>query len=154
MNSTAVYSIDLPTLEAKEFYYFLTGNVYTALSRRLQKNFKRAGIDLTNEQWSILYALWNEEGLTQQELAQRTFREKTAVTRLIHHLEKDELVIRVSDRKDNRINLVFLTKKGRYLKAQCMIEANRTVEEALCGLSAEDVQKVRDILSQVYQNLT
>ncbi|UZJ66075.1 MarR family transcriptional regulator [Sphingobacterium sp. KU25419] len=39
----------------------------------MQRNLKDVGINITAEQWSILYNLWQEEGLTQQELATRTF---------------------------------------------------------------------------------
>lgn len=83
----------------EDFFNFLTGKATTALTRRLQQNLKESGINITAEQWSILYNLWQEEGLTQQELANRTFRDKPSVTRLINNLEKLNLVIRVNDRE-------------------------------------------------------
>lgn len=140
-------------MEANEFYDFLTGKAYTAISRRLQKNFREAGIEITSEQWSILYTLWEEEGLTQQELAQRTFREKTAITRLIDNLERAELVIRVTDKSDRRTNLIYLTKPGRQLRAKCMQEANKTLKEALHNVDPEYVRTAKDTLRKVYQNL-
>ena len=51
-----------------ELYSFITGLASTALARRLQKNFKQEGVDITVEQWSVLYHLWKEDGLSQQEL--------------------------------------------------------------------------------------
>ncbi|HLL44583.1 MAG TPA: hypothetical protein VK369_15640, partial [Segetibacter sp.] len=54
-----------------ELYSFITGMASTALARRLQKNFRLAGIEITIEQWSVLYHLWKEDGLSQQELCLR-----------------------------------------------------------------------------------
>ncbi|WP_353196889.1 MarR family transcriptional regulator, partial [Parapedobacter defluvii] len=140
-------------IETKTFYDFLTGKAYTALSRRLQKNFRNAGIEITSEQWSILYALWEEEGLTQQELAQRTFREKTTITRLIDNMERNGLVIRVTDKSDRRTNLIYLTKAGRQLKEACMKQADQTLREALSGVDAGDIGVAKDTLKKVYENL-
>ena len=146
--------MDTDILETKAFYDFLTGKAYTALSRRLQKNLREAGLEITSEQWSVLYALWEEEGLTQQELAQRTFREKTAITRLIDNLERMELVIRVADKADRRTNLIYLTKVGRRLRERCMTPANQTLQEALDGVDAEHVRIAKETLKKVYENLT
>jgi len=145
--------MDNNIIETKTFYDFLTGKAYTALSRRLQKNFRDAGIEITSEQWSILYALWEEEELTQQELAQRTFREKTTVTRLIDNMERNGLVIRVTDKGDRRTNLIYLTKAGRQLKEVCMKQATQTLREALSGVDAGDIGVAKDTLKKVYENL-
>src|SRR5690606_32627173 len=145
--------MDKNIIETKTFYDFLTWDAYTALSRRLQKNLRGAGLDITSEQWSILYALWEEEGLTQQELAQRTFREKTAITRLIDNLVRSDLVIRVADKGDRRTNLIYLTKVGRQLKTVCMEQANQTLNEALAGVDTPHIHIAKDTLKKVYENL-
>jgi Transcriptional regulators len=148
-----ILKMDNNIIETKTFYDFLTGKAYTALSRRLQKNLRGAGLDITSEQWSILYALWEEEGLTQQELAQRTFREKTAITRLIDNLVRSDLVIRVADKGDRRTNLIYLTKVGRQLKTVCMEQANQTLNEALAGVDTPHIHIAKDTLKKVYENL-
>ena len=48
----------------------------SAIARRLQKHFRQAGLEITIEQWSVLYHLWLEDCLSQQELCNRTFRDK------------------------------------------------------------------------------
>ena len=50
-----------------ELYSFITGMASTAIARRLQKNFKQEGIEITIEQWSVLYHLWKNDGIIQQE---------------------------------------------------------------------------------------
>ncbi|QQT27095.1 MarR family transcriptional regulator [Sphingobacterium spiritivorum] len=137
----------------EDFFNFLTGKATTALTRRLQQNLKESGINITAEQWSILYNLWQEEGLTQQELANRTFRDKPSVTRLINNLEKLNLVIRVNDRGDRRSNLIYLTKSGRQIKHKGLEQASKTISEALTGVSPEAIHSAHDTLSKVYVNL-
>ncbi len=145
--------INQDTIYSTDFYDFLTGKASTAMSRRMQRNFKEVGINITAEQWSILYNLWLEEGLTQQELAHRTFRDKPSITRLINNLEKQKLVIRVNDKEDRRSNLIYLTKAGRQLKSESMEQANKTIDEALDGLSKEDIDHAHKTLFHVFKNL-
>ena len=78
-----------------ELYSVINGMASTAVARRLQKNFRQAGLEITLEQWSVLYHLWKEDCLSQQELCNRTFRDKPSITRLIDNLEKQKLVKRL-----------------------------------------------------------
>jgi DNA-binding MarR family transcriptional regulator len=93
-----------------ELYSFISGKASTAIARRLQKKFNTNGLNLTIEQWSVLYHLWKEDGISQQELCNATFRDKPSITRLVDNLEKLQLVKRVADEGDRRINKVILTK--------------------------------------------
>ena len=79
-----------------ELYSFVTGKASTAIARRLQKKFNGAGLSITIEQWSVLYHLWKQEGISQQELCNATFRDKPSITRLVDNLEKLNLVKRVA----------------------------------------------------------
>src|SRR3982750_2407363 len=92
-----------------ELYSFITGKASTAIARRLQKKFNNSVLNLTIEQWSVLYHLWKHDGLSQQELCNSTFRDKPSITRLVDNLEKAGFVKRVGDENDRRINKVFLT---------------------------------------------
>lgn len=137
-----------------ELYSFITGMASTALARRLQKNFKQAKIEITIEQWSVLYHLWKEDGLSQQELCNRSFRDKPSITRLVDNLEKLKLVQRVPSKEDRRINLVFLSEAARTLQEETLSMANQTLNEALEGVTNNDIEVCRAVLQKVYDNLT
>lgn len=145
--------LDQDLVSQEYFYNFLTGKYSIAVMRRLQRNLKEAGLSITSEQWSIMYNLWVEEGLTQQELAIRTFRDKPSVTRLINNLERLNLVIRVNDKNDRRSNLIYLTKIGRKMKEEGMKQANNTIEQALGGLSEDQIALSHTTLHRVLFNL-
>ena len=136
-----------------ELYSFISGKASTAIARRLQKKFNSSGLNLTIEQWSILYHLWKQDGQSQQELCNATFRDKPSITRLVDNLEKLALVKRIGDERDRRINKVFLTKTAQKLQEQTMQLAEETLNEALDGVPSEHVNVCKQVLQRVYENL-
>ena len=137
-----------------ELYSFITGKASTAIARRLQRKFNLAGLNLTIEQWSVLYHLWKEDGKSQQELCNATFRDKPSITRLVDNLEKLQLVKRVASESDRRINLIYLTRFGQKLQEQTMSIAEETLNEALTGVAADRIDVCKEVLQIVYSNLT
>jgi len=136
-----------------ELYSFITGKASTAIARRLQKKFNTAGLNLTIEQWSVLYHLWKEDGKSQQELCNATFRDKPSITRLVDNLEKLQLVKRVASESDRRINRIYLTRMAQKLQEQTMGLAEETLNEALGGVPADKVDVCKTVLQIVYDNL-
>jgi DNA-binding MarR family transcriptional regulator len=136
-----------------ELYSFISGMASTAIARRLQKKFNAQGLNLTIEQWSVLYHLWKEDGRSQQELCNATFRDKPSITRLIDNLEKGKLVKRVADERDRRINKVYLTLEAKKLQERSMQLAEETLNEALDSVPADQVDLCKQVLQKVYDNL-
>jgi DNA-binding MarR family transcriptional regulator len=136
-----------------ELYSFITGKASTAIARRLQKNFKQSSLDITIEQWSVLYHLWKKDGQSQQQLCDATFRDKPSITRLVDNLEKLKLVKRVPSKNDRRINMIYLTKEAVNLQEKTMELANQTLNEALQGVSNGQVEIAKEVLQVVYDNL-
>ncbi len=136
-----------------ELYSFITGKASTAIARRLQKKFNAAGLNITIEQWSVLYHLWKQEGISQQELCNATFRDKPSITRLVDNLEKLNLVKRVASESDRRINLIYLTKQAQKLQEETMQLAEETLNEALELVPVERVDICKEVLQVVYDNL-
>jgi DNA-binding MarR family transcriptional regulator len=136
-----------------ELYSFITGKAVTAIARNLQKKFNGGGMGITIEQWSVLYHLWKEDGKSQQELCNATFRDKPSITRLVDNLEKLQLVKRVASGDDRRINLIYLTKQAQKLQEETMALAEATLNEALEGVPADKVEVCKEVLQIVYDNL-
>ncbi|MEO6329866.1 MAG: MarR family winged helix-turn-helix transcriptional regulator [Ginsengibacter sp.] len=136
-----------------ELYSFITGKASTAIARRLQKNFKQSGVEITIEQWSVLYHLWKKDGLSQQQLCDATFRDKPGITRLVDNLEKVKLVKRMSSKDDRRINKIYLTRQAQNLENTTMELANQTLNEALRGVTNGQIEIAKEVLQTVYNNL-
>lgn len=136
-----------------ELYSFITGKASTAIARRLQKKFNTAQLNLTIEQWSVLYHLWKQDGISQQELCNATFRDKPSITRLVDNLEKLKLVKRVSSKEDRRMNMIYLTAEARKMQDASMDLAEETLNEALIGVPNDQVEICKAVLQIVYDNL-
>ena len=137
-----------------ELYSFISGKASTAIARRLQKKFNQEGLNLTIEQWSILYHLWKEDGMSQQDLCNASFRDKPSITRLVDNLEKLGLVNRMGHQSDRRVNKIYLTPAARKLQEQSMQLAEETLNEALAGVPPEHINLAKEVLQKVYDNLS
>lgn len=134
-------------------YNLLMGRVPLLLNRFLVKKFKDNDIYLTREQWSILAVLWKNDGCSQQVLAEATYRDKPSITRLIDNLEKEGYVERKADKNDRRLNLIFLTQKGRNIEIPMMNVVNETIDIATKNLTEEQTLNIRDSFQLIFENI-
>lgn len=133
-------------------FAILNGKVSAAINRKLSRNFRKIGLEITPEQWTVLIFLWKKDGVTQQELCNATFKDKPSMTRLIDNMERQHLVFRLSDKKDRRINLIHLTQEGKRLEEQAHIVTQQTLQEALQGITAEELTIGQDVLRKIFFN--
>ncbi len=94
------------------------------LRERLAVRFTKAGYTVTPEQWAILGRLGQQDGMSQQSVADRFHRSKVAAFQLISKLEAQGLVERRQDPHDGRSRLVYLTDEGRRVQ-QALVRARR-----------------------------
>lgn len=73
---------------------------------------KRNNIDITFEMLQVLSSLWQEQGISQQALAEKTAKDKACMTNLMANLEKKGWIMRQEDPNDRRNRLVYLTPAG------------------------------------------
>lgn len=142
------HQVDLPFEESVGYQVRATHRV---LQRYLQLRIEPLGV--TIGMWYFLRALWNEDGLTQRELSRRAgTTEPTALTAIIS-MEKNGLVRRVQNSKDRRKMHVFLSARGRALKAVMIPLAREVVETAVQGFSAAETKKLLAALADVQRNV-
>lgn len=140
------------SFDIKLIFAILNGKVSAAINRKLYRDFREYNLDITPEQWTVLLFLWEKEGVTQQELCHVTFKDKPSMTRLINNMEKQNLVKRTACDTDKRINLIYLTSYGRSLEDKSRYVANKTLKEALRGLTIEELRVSQDVLRKVFSN--
>ncbi len=133
-------------------FAILNGKVSAAINRKLIRNFRQNGLEITPEQWTVLLFLWEKDGVTQQELCNATFKDKPSMTRLIDNMEKQHLVVRISDKHDRRTNLIHLTKDGKGIEDKARFVANKTLKEALNGLTLKELEISQEVLRKIFTN--
>lgn len=82
----------------------------------VQRLLKQNNVDMTFEMLQIMSSLWQEQGISQQLLAEKTAKDKACLTNLINNLEKKGWVVRMENPADRRNRLIFLTSEGEKMK--------------------------------------
>ncbi|MBB3280614.1 MarR family winged helix-turn-helix transcriptional regulator [Mitsuaria sp. BK037] len=89
-------------------------------------------LDITYPQYLVMLVLWERDGLTVGEIAERVFLDSPTVTPLLKRLEAAGLVSRDRSPQDERQVLITLTPAGRGLRQrashlpQCIVDASDT----------------------------
>jgi DNA-binding MarR family transcriptional regulator len=140
-------------LHNDEVFTILTGKISNAINRKFLRTFTAEGIDITTEQWSVLACLWKQDKVTQQTLCSLTSKDKPSITRLIDNLEKRNLVTRVSDNNDRRINLIHLTTEGAALEKKATSLVRSIARKTLSDVTEDELNTCRVVLKKIMTNL-
>lgn len=133
-----------------EFLAVLT-SVSRAVKAHLESRLLAHGVHAGQQ--FILESLWQEDGLTPGELAQRIGVETPTVTRAAQRMEVTGLVRRIPDPEDARLVRVYLTERGREVQRLLPALLRAATEEVLTGLSQEERAELVRLLKRVQKNL-
>jgi DNA-binding MarR family transcriptional regulator len=133
---------------------FIVRKAQTAMHNRLFENFKKDGIDVSPEQWGIMVRLMANKSISQSDIAHKSARNHSSITRIIDTMSQKNLVVRVDHPTDRRTNLITLSLNGKKLLAKLMKSAEKTLAESKSKISSTDMQTCKDVLLQVIKNLT
>lgn len=130
-----------------------TGVLYYLLSRRLNGLLAEAGTGITVDQFRLLTMLWKADGITQQQLAAQLGRDRASVTRMVDILEEQGIITRITDKSDLRVNLLYLTKKGRGLEPTAAACAQKALDEMTRNFSPDEEAAFSKLLQRAIENL-
>lgn len=133
-------------------FAIMNGRVSAAINRNLYRNFRQNGFEISPEQWTVLLYLWEKDGVTQQELCNATYKDKPSMTRLINNMEHRNLVKRVPNKKDLRVNQIYLTETGKGMEMKARAVASKTLKDALKGLTREELEVSQNVLRKIFNN--
>jgi DNA-binding MarR family transcriptional regulator len=122
-----------------------------ALLRALQMRLAEHSVSIGH--WTFLRILWEKDGLTQRELSEQAGLMEPTTFSAIQAMQRLGYVTR-RHRGDNRKNMyVFLTPKGRALKARLVPLAEDLNHIAVSGVADGDIAITRRVLLAVIENL-
>jgi DNA-binding MarR family transcriptional regulator len=110
-------------------------------------------LGLYSGQASVLYALWEQDGITQSELVERLNRSPSTITKTVQRMERAGFVKRCADDSDERVSRVYLTDAGSEIRPaveEVWISLDRQI---FAGFSAEELALLSDFLTRVCQNV-
>ncbi|WP_288734610.1 MarR family transcriptional regulator [uncultured Parabacteroides sp.] len=129
---------------------FLLSRASNSMSVHLNTLLKKNGIDLPHSQYVILKHLYDEDGISQQELADKIYKDTAAIKRTLDILEKKGLIQRIP--VTMRKNSVIITEQGKELIPKVMDCLERSKQFVLSGISEQEYKLFTDILERIYQN--
>ncbi len=102
--------------------------------------------ELTPPQFCLLAFLWQRDGLTQAELAEKGQIDRTTVGGMVDRLVRLSLVERRPHPQDRRAHQIHLTGRGRELEQPLSDCAHRARTRIVNGLSEQEVHELQRIL--------
>lgn len=129
------------------------GLVATRLKICLRRVFMAAGLDITPEQWVVLFHLRQQQGQSQSELGDRSVKDKTTITRILDRLEHKGLALRRRDPHDRRAQRIFLTPEGEATLAALMPLVRRFAADTFQDVEPADRDTVLRMLGGIETRL-
>jgi DNA-binding MarR family transcriptional regulator len=135
-------------------YFFKIDTTIKKIRNALQKQLSEAGFDLTVDQWVLIDHIYRKQGISQNELAELTFKDPPTVTRIVDLLEKKALVERTPAVGDRRKFNLFLTEKGETIYKEAFPIVAEIRYKGWGGLNEEDYQHFVRIMDSIYNNFS
>ncbi|OUS15839.1 hypothetical protein A9Q88_09760 [Gammaproteobacteria bacterium 50_400_T64] len=128
------------------------GLLYRAMMKALEAETAPLGIG--SGRISYLFMLYINEGLTQQEMANRLQADKGAVARTLAQLEEQGYVSRRADPTDKRVTRVYLTDKSKALQSDLEKAVERVINRLNEDIAAGDDDMIKLQLAQMLKSLS
>lgn len=144
----------MPTNTPTQTVLYTLEQAIKAYRKLCQQNLDRVVDNLTVDQALTLVVLDKYPALNQQQLAERVFKDKASLTRIIELLVQKGLVSRAIHATDRRKFDLHLSAQGRLMLGQLTDTIGLNQQAALRGLAAEELAQLHATLLKVIANCT
>ena len=131
----------------------LTGLASRLFNRLLTSRFKQAGINITAEQWGVILTLKQYGSISQSQICDILYLEKSSVSRSVEVLEKNGWVMRVKSQTDSRTKLVNLTEQSLDVVSECTKIAQGVLDDSQNHIDLKGLNESQELLVKVVSNL-
>ena len=133
---------------------FLLAKIRQVGERIFYRKLKEFGIEINPAQGRIMFALWQRDGISIQELARKTQLGKSTLTSMLDRLETMGYLRRERSGRDRRRTLIFRTLKDRALEKR-YVEVSESMNELWYeGFSPDDIRAFEAYLRRILDNVT
>lgn len=107
---------------------------------------KLSAFDITPIQYAVLYCLWEKNGKSPKEIAERLKLENSTISGILERMEKKDLIERRISKEDRRFIQVFATKKGASLEKDVLNAVEEVNEEVMSVFSEDECETLKSHL--------
>jgi DNA-binding MarR family transcriptional regulator len=133
---------------------FLMAKIRQVSERIFVRRLKEYGIEINPAQGRIMFALWQKDGITINELAQKTQLGKSTLTSMLDRLEDLGYLKRRRCRKDRRKILLFRTEKDKAMEKKYVEVSQKMTILFYEGFSPGEINRFEVDLTRILNNLT
>ncbi len=131
---------------------FLTYVAGRSLTLNLSRHLSKSNLDVTTEQYRVLHKIWEYQDPTQKMLVDALYQDKSTISRLVTQLVEKGYIIRNYSAGSFKSYALEITQSGIDCLSLCVVEASKTIEVAIAGLSAGEVDQFKDLLKKIINN--
>lgn len=139
--------------DVKDCISFLTNQGAKELSESMNQRFKEKGGNVTRVQWTALFYIDQNPGITQKELAGKMMVTEPTLMHLIDRMEKDGLVSREYNKENRRYRYLCMTEDGERVFRILMPVAEEFNKEATKGISEQDMETFKYVIKKMIDNI-
>ncbi len=142
----------MPTDTATKNFGAIIDRTLKIIKANYQKAFNEIGVDITTEQWVMIDALFHNNGISQNDLANGSFKNAPTVSRIIDLLCKKGLTERQRFKNDRRRYKIYLTQLGEETYQKVLPVVIELRKKGWNHLTEEDYLHFSRIMDQVFLN--
>lgn len=109
-------------------------------------------LGLTYTSYLAMLALWEQDQISMSELGKKLYLDSGTLTPLLKKMEKQGLLLRKREDRDERVVLITLTEKGRVLKEKVentVSSLKETLDSLKQGTFFSDLKKLMSTLYSI-----
>lgn len=131
------------------------GKLNAAIYRNLQSilNTKLQNVSIRGGQYDFLYVISQNEGITQKELSEELYVDKSTTAKAVKSLISHGYVVKESLSKDKRFVQLYLTEQGKKIKPQMQKTFSELIEVSTRNLSEREAEQASSLLKSILDGL-
>lgn len=125
----------------------------TAYASKNAFNQRIKDYDISPEQWSVIYRVIEEPGISQKLVSDSTYKDQGNLTRMIDKLVKNDFLIKQQNSINRREIELFPTKKAVVLSNSIIEHSTQHNKKMLDTFSKEEKEQLFTLLNKIYDNI-
>ncbi|PWL40487.1 MarR family transcriptional regulator [Flagellimonas aquimarina] len=117
------------------------------------RKFRELGVELTIEQWVILYRIYQlGEEVSQSDIVKSNFRNRATTSRVIGGLERKNWIAKTRFKGDLKRFKLELTPEGQHIISKMEPHTNLLRKQAIKGLDTLEFETFLKVLDRIGEN--
>jgi DNA-binding MarR family transcriptional regulator len=133
---------------------FLMAKIRQVGGRISESILRQHNIEINSAQGRIMFVLWRNDGISINELANKTHLKKSTLTSMLDRLQKMGYIKRQRSKTDRRKILIKRTEKDRSMEKKYIDVSEQMTKLYYKGFSKSQIANFEHNLERILSNLT